>query len=286
MEKSGPLWAYWCWVMERYCSRLLRSVTSRKHPDASLNRRILETQTLHTIRDLFNLRESLPRYTLAHKPRPRIRWDTEDLRYSDLELIGPCRTLELNNSGMASLKSRIAVHVMTQNKVENKALVLSHLPATIEQWAKIQIKDGDTISSVHGDTRSEDNSRSATFCQYEVLVDQLAHNRQVQPVMNGKTFFGELERIFLLHLPKNSRIKQKKAETLALLDIRSCDVTQASFDFFEYRTFGSREVVDASALRALVGRIKNGSSWTFVRREGVFEHAVYLDEEEEANLSD
>ncbi|KIO23575.1 hypothetical protein M407DRAFT_47359, partial [Tulasnella calospora MUT 4182] len=37
IEKSGPLWAYWSWVMERFCGRLSRTISSRKWPYSSLN---------------------------------------------------------------------------------------------------------------------------------------------------------------------------------------------------------------------------------------------------------
>lgn len=267
--------------MERYCSRLLRAVTSRKFPYASLNRRILETQTLHVIRDSFNLRDALPRYTLAYNPRTRISWKAEEGPYSDIQLVGPRRVLDLQQSEYMALKSRIAVHIMTQNDVQNKTTVLSQLPRTVEQWAKIRIEDGDTVSSCLGDNRQEENKRTATFCQYELLVDALARDHGVPPVLDGKTFFGELERILLVKVARNERINQETDETLVLLDIRSCVTQVDTFGFFEYETWGPRAVVDASTLRALVGRIKNGAKWTFVRRPGVFEHATYVDDDDE-----
>ncbi|KAG8961242.1 hypothetical protein FRC05_006265 [Tulasnella sp. 425] len=282
MEQSGPLWGYWCWVMERYCSRLLRAVTSRKHPYTSLNRRILETQTLLAIRNTFNLHDALPRYTLAYDPHTTTGWEAEeDGPYSDIKLHGPRRVIRLDPSEFASLRNRIAVYLMTRNHLSNRASVLSHLPKKISQYTKIQLKDGDTVSSVHGSNRLEENQRLATFCQYELLVDALARNRTVRPVLDGRTFFGELERVFVLRLRQNPAIKQNQDETLVLLDIHSCDTSVDTYNFFEYERHGAREIVDASALRAVVGRIRNGSKWTFVRRPGVFEHATYIYDDED-----
>ncbi|KAG8996607.1 hypothetical protein FRB90_012686 [Tulasnella sp. 427] len=274
--------------MERYCSRLLRAVSSRKYPYASLNRRVLETQQLHVIRDTFNLRDALPRYTLAYNPQTRVACEvqTPDNRYADLELIGPRRKLNLKQPDLAALRTRLAVHIMTQNNVRSRSLVISQLPDTIEQWAKINIKDGDIISSRMGDNRQEENQRVATFCQYEQLIDVLARNHRARPVLNGQTYFGELERILVVQLPKNPRINQATDRTLILLDIHSCDTHADPFGFFEYERFSQREIVDASGVRGLVGRIKNGSKWTFVRRPGVFEHATYIDEEEDKNIID
>ncbi|KAG8959011.1 hypothetical protein FRC00_002067 [Tulasnella sp. 408] len=171
MEQSGPLWGYWCWVMERYCSRLLRATT-------------------------------------AHNSRVLDAWeDEEHAQYSDLKLIVPSRILQLNQDELRSLKKRIAVHVMTRNGVTSRSLVLSCLPDKILQWSQIQIKDGDIVSSLYGDNRKEDNQRNANFCQYELLVDTLARDRNVAPVLNRKIFFGEVERIFLMKLPKNPALK-------------------------------------------------------------------------------
>ncbi|KAG8934651.1 hypothetical protein FRC01_001387 [Tulasnella sp. 417] len=281
MEQSGPLWGYWCWVMERYCSRLLRAVSSRKFPYTSLNRRILDTQTLLALRNAHELQEALPRYTPGHDSRIQNAWEDErNPQYSDLKVIGPSRVIELDQS-LNSLRNRIAIHLMTRNDVTNRSLVLSCLPKKILQWAKIQIKDGDVVSSLHGDNREEDNQRITSYCQYELLVDSLAHDRTVAPVLDGRTFFGELERVFLLHLPRNQAIKQPKDEIILLLDIHSCKTSTDTYGFFEYQHHGPREVVDASALRAVVGRIKQGTTWTFVRRPGVFEHATYTYEDDE-----
>ncbi|KAG8958518.1 hypothetical protein FRC00_002657 [Tulasnella sp. 408] len=113
---------------------------------------------------------------------------------------------------------------MTLNRITNRALVLSHIPKEASQWAKIHLDDGgDIISSVYGDNRHKDNQRVATFCQFEQLVDAVAHDRTVEPVPNRKTFFGELERIFVMHLHRNPVINQRKSEIFILLDIRLCD---------------------------------------------------------------
>lgn len=283
IEQAGPLWGYWCWAMERYCSRLVRAVTSRKYPYASLNRRILETQTLLSIRNIFDLHDALPRYTLGHDPLTTACWETEeeDGPYSDIKLVGPRRVVKLDGSEFAALRNRIAVHLVTRNGLPNRASVIPHLPKKISQYTKIQLKDGDTVSSVYGNNRLEENQRLATFCQYELLVDRLARDRTVKPVLDGRTFFGELERVFILRLRQNPAINQAHDETLILLDIHSCDTSVDPFEFFEYERHGAHEVVDASALRAVVGRIRNGSKWTFVRRPGVFEHANYVYDDED-----
>lgn len=281
IEQAGPLWTYWCWVMERYCSRLLRAVSSRKHPYASLNRRILETQGLHAIRNAYNLHDSLPRYTPAHMSRPGSTWETNEEPYQDVRLYGPTRVLQIQQREFSSLRNRLAVFIMTRNGLggEDRAQVLDALPAKVLQWSKIALKDGDTVTSRLGDNRREENQRCATFCQYELLVDLLAHNPSAEPVLEGRTFFGELDRIILVHLQANDNIDQANDETLVLLDIHSCNSKKDRHGFYEYERWAAREIVSAESLRGVVGRIKNDTKFTFVQRTGTFENALYVDED-------
>ena len=56
IEAAGPVWTYWAFVMERYCGYLKRDgVRSRRHPYASLDRRVLHVAQLNTTKISFNL---------------------------------------------------------------------------------------------------------------------------------------------------------------------------------------------------------------------------------------
>ncbi|KZT40327.1 hypothetical protein SISSUDRAFT_961817, partial [Sistotremastrum suecicum HHB10207 ss-3] len=49
IRKAGPAWALWTFVIERYCGRMARCVTSRQHPYAVMNRRLAEWAHLEAI---------------------------------------------------------------------------------------------------------------------------------------------------------------------------------------------------------------------------------------------
>lgn len=53
----GPVWAYWAFPMERYCGLIRPAIKSRRHPDASLERYIVECAQLTQISLLYNLQE-------------------------------------------------------------------------------------------------------------------------------------------------------------------------------------------------------------------------------------
>lgn len=52
------------------------------------------------------------------------------------------------------------------------------------------------------------------FCQYELLIDVNAHKKKVAPCFVPKTFYGQLQSIFMLHIPVAEQLGLAKPETL------------------------------------------------------------------------
>ena len=56
IEAAGPVWAYWAFVMERFCGFSKRDgVRSRKNPYASLDARVRHIAQLNTTKIRYNL---------------------------------------------------------------------------------------------------------------------------------------------------------------------------------------------------------------------------------------
>ncbi|KAJ6470693.1 hypothetical protein DFH09DRAFT_482565 [Mycena vulgaris] len=55
----GPSWCYWAYPMERFCGSLLPAIKSRRHPWASIDRRILELTQLFQLKAVYSLSTSL-----------------------------------------------------------------------------------------------------------------------------------------------------------------------------------------------------------------------------------
>ena len=53
IQSHGPLWVYWCFVMERYCGSLLPSIKSRSNPYPSMSKRMLEGVQVSQIKKLY-----------------------------------------------------------------------------------------------------------------------------------------------------------------------------------------------------------------------------------------
>lgn len=60
IKATGPVWAAWAFVMERYCGYIKRNtVRSRKHALASIDNRILETTQLEMAKMRYGLTKKL-----------------------------------------------------------------------------------------------------------------------------------------------------------------------------------------------------------------------------------
>lgn len=277
MEKAGPLWAYWCWVMERYCSKLLHGLASRKHPYASLNRCVLEMGNLTAVCNLFDLTGSLP------NPTKRATTADDVFRtpsYNEVELLSPRRAVDLTSTPeLVSLHNRIVVHFVTQWGVSKKS-IQRHIPSMVVHYGRIQLKDGDTIRATLAYSKNLAGLRDATFLQYELLVDIHAEHHNVAPELQPEVFFGQLQHIVVLKVPRVRGVPKHRAGTYVLLDILPCHATRDAFGFYEYTTFRAREIVDAKQARALVGRIHDRGRWVIVQRPGDVQEVDYHDPDE------
>jgi hypothetical protein len=57
IEAIGPVWCYWAYPMERFCSFIRASVKSRRFLYTNIARRIRDTAQLRVIRELYNLHD-------------------------------------------------------------------------------------------------------------------------------------------------------------------------------------------------------------------------------------
>lgn len=260
--------------MERFCGQLSRAVSSRKWPYSSLNRRILEIGTLHAIRHMYSLEDRLPHYTAMYNPKAFHSYHNE-AEYPEITLLHPCKVISLQSEDFLPLQRRIVKYLITQYDISS-ATANQCIPDQVKQWGRIRIKDADTINSIYGYTRKEENHRDRSFIQYELLIDLQAHRRRADPVFQPTTFFGQLERVLTCKLKPTDGFACPP-HPLVLMDVHMSDAHQDRHGFWEYDKFRYREIVNGTSIRALVGRIRDRGKWVFVQRSGAIEHASFVD---------
>lgn len=298
MEKSGPLWAFWCWVMERVCSKLVRGVSSRKHPDASLDRRAFESAKLNAIIHSHDLQATIPNVTRIYASTRITSYNFK--KYEDLTLRSPRRVVSLiHTEEMRIVRSRIAIHFSAQWDMTPRAAI-KFIPTTGTTFTRLQIRNGDTIHT-SCNRQGKTARRDATYMQYELLVDKWRHAARRTPSFGGETFFGRLKRIIVVDIAspdehRNDNDSDSDSDDngddntrpYVLLEVEPCDASLVR-GYYEYSQHKATEIIDGNGARMVVGRIHIDGKWVFVRREGGIKHAEYRDlgdEFERGHVSD
>jgi hypothetical protein len=130
--------------------------------------------------------------------------------------------------------------------------------------------------------------------QYEVYVDKYARQRNrapsYEPSYEPHTFYGQLLHIYLIKLKNPVAIQIQKPKInipadhcIVLVAIGTCEVTTTDeqLDLHYYsRLKTTPDIVDATALQCVVGRVPDGSKGGYgvVDRSGTLARALYLDD--------
>jgi hypothetical protein len=77
----GPVWCYWAYPMERFCSFIGASVKSRRFPYANIARRIRDTAQLRVAHLLYGLKDTRP---------SRDRTDQDEVNLKNADILPDC----------------------------------------------------------------------------------------------------------------------------------------------------------------------------------------------------
>ena len=98
------------------------------------------------------------------------------------------------------------------------------------------------------------------------------------------TFYGQLQHIVVVDLPKSHRLRIKKSETIFLAAIQTClepTATSNGLDLHYYSKMGWIEIVDMNCVQCVVGRVKDlntTTGWVIIDRSGSLARAVFSEE--------
>ncbi|KAJ7021786.1 hypothetical protein C8F04DRAFT_942392, partial [Mycena alexandri] len=138
--------------------------------------------------------------------------------------------------------------------------VLSLLPEIMPSYGKLRIVDSDCIRSASASGDGSQPERDMSFTrvirlQYEIQTRQLC--------------YGQLERVLVCDLPKNSTLGPLSGKKRLLAVIFPCQNTRgkdAALEITTHRGIGPVTVVDLQCVVAVVGRIQTRGSWKLIGR--------------------
>jgi len=121
-----------------------------------------------------------------------------------------------------------------------------------------------------------------SYLQYDMLVDIHANKPRQTPKFITKTFFGQLQHILVICLPKVQALGLTEPTTLFLAGIRSCHLeAQNSLGMPYYSKMAHFEVVDMTCVQCLVARVADSivqKRWALVDRSGSTPRSYYVED--------
>ncbi|KDQ10973.1 hypothetical protein BOTBODRAFT_177668 [Botryobasidium botryosum FD-172 SS1] len=277
IEQCGPVWAYWCFAVERFCGSLLRTIHSRRFPFASLDKRVKDLAQLDQLKKRYNLST-----TLDLSPRQRLRDKGIHIGGYPEYIFLVKRTLQLDAS-QKLLRQRIRNHLQMTFEI-SLDLAASLIPDTLDMYGKMERWEGGNMMHASDVIPVGPNDRDMTWVKYVQLVDQLANHRNQPPFFKKQEFYGQIQKIvtFTVH-PSPSFPNINALTHIVLAVIAPCHIVKSKkIKFPHYRKLCPFEVVDVHYIEALVGRVKRQgtSDWYIVEREGIFARIQLADHSE------
>jgi hypothetical protein len=109
-----------------------------------------------------------------------------------------------------------------------------------------------------------------------MLVDIHASRRHLAPKFEVKSFFGQLQYIFVICLPATPQLGLDSEETLILVGVHPCVVDATnSIGMPFYSKMGPFEVVDMACIQCLIGCIQIGKQWAIIDHSGGLLQSYY-----------
>ena len=117
--------------------------------------------------------------------------------------------------------------------------------------------------------------------QYVTLVDKYACQKKRQPEYEMKTFYGQLQHIFVVSLPPDAGLHISEPTIHILTSIKTCKVerSNAALDIHYYLKLGGLDILDIMCIQCIVGRIScANNSWAIIDRSGDLARTFYVPE--------
>ncbi|KAH6902472.1 hypothetical protein BKA70DRAFT_1048495, partial [Coprinopsis sp. MPI-PUGE-AT-0042] len=139
---------------------------------------------------------------------------------------------------------------------------------------------GDTMLASEVVDATGDDRRDATWVRYELWVDKYAHQRNRDPKFQLRTFYGQLQAIYLITIPPSDVHPYLNAGTtteIALGSITPAEITEDhphGLDIHYYKTTRKTDIVDIASIYCLVARAKWKGKSAIFDRSGTLGRAI------------
>ncbi|CEL56160.1 hypothetical protein RSOLAG1IB_07613 [Rhizoctonia solani AG-1 IB] len=282
IEFLGPVWCYWTYPMERFCSYIGKSVKIRRYPYANIDQRVLNRARLQIILWKYRLYGQPP--FVRKQGKVEIPMQVGPKMYASILLLTPhSQTLKVSNL----LRRHIIQYFTTTFSVHSREIA-AHIPEELEQWGRFRIHGGGDEFQARGYHKLRSDGRDASFVRYTFQRDKNERNRKA-PEMVDVYAYGRLDFILAITLPANQRFKVDTPKLHVLAHITEADGAEgdAASELITFTKFGRSIVLDVSSVLSLAGRVftrgaKATGEWAIIdRSEDIQRTAFDIPEEDQ-----
>ncbi|QRV77093.1 Transposase family Tnp2 protein [Ceratobasidium sp. AG-Ba] len=266
IRKTGPLWASWAFVMERFCGHLLPAVKNRFQPYRHLDNAVLRRAQMQVVAHTYGL-PTLPRSTVKWRIDGSERLSSRECRYLQFPKIilgipvkkAPPIDIQLTNQLTKFLGPIYRPHGLTTGAQLRARIDWQ----TIVSYGRFRMADdGDrirTASSVQRTHDSTGSSRDNSFVRFTVLPDANASNNGSDDPYE-EVNYGQLIGIYYLEFITDFESNERDCYLVARIrlckETGSLDAALPENPKVTYRTLSTPDIFHLMTIDAVVGRIQ------------------------------
>lgn len=272
IDATGPVWTAWAFPMERFCGSIQPAIKNRRYPYASMSKHVTDEARLTQVQLLYNLQDEL-----SFRANPHPQQCFVHSNYPTCILLPP----RMATAPEPSVLKKIIAALATRYDASATRVQRICSAECIKTWGKVRRLDGGDTMHAAGVIKPAQDSRDATFVRYETLVDKYARQKKRQPEYEMKTFYGQLQHIFVVSLPLDTDLCISEPTVHILASIKTCKVerSNAALDIHYYSKLGGLDILDITCIQCVVGRIScANNSWAIIDRSGDLARAFYVPE--------
>ncbi|KAF8874341.1 hypothetical protein BD779DRAFT_1476550 [Infundibulicybe gibba] len=179
-----------------------------------------------------------------------------------------------------ALRKKIASHLVTRYST-TVAIALKFIPNVISEWGRLKLLDGGDLIGSCGLSHDTTRRRDKSFVKYTLEVDRNMCYRNRPVDFEKRSYYGQVIHFLVLSLPSTCPFvpadptctagRPSSLILAAITPIKPMTQSANGLRMPSYTELGPIEVVDASTIDCVVGRVKDRHTWTIIERHSIIQ---------------
>ncbi|KDN33419.1 hypothetical protein RSAG8_13489, partial [Rhizoctonia solani AG-8 WAC10335] len=295
IRQTGPLWASWAFVMERFCGHLLPAAKNRTLPYQHLDNYVQRRAQMQIVSHIYNLP------SLA---KPRVNYTyAGDEKISSHEVVYPefpeivlgqpvNKNVQLDQPDLNQMIKYFATVYGQRFRGDIEGRIVTN---SIVRYGRLRLAgDGDRIRTAPlVDNDRTGVARDNSYIKYDLLPDRNARFRYRPDEPIRQTQYGRLLDIYYVDFveqegqeaTENRPAIPRKVVSYLLARVRECntdgnDAADPRVRLVTYTEISSPDIIHANAISAAIGRVNcGGNVWAIVDRSSSGARTQFVDDE-------